>query len=425
MESEDFDMKARNANKDTFPPFENGAWDKMEFLLDQHLPQKKDKRRFFFWWLAALIPIGLVAGYFLMYNTVHSPDETQGKINDKKEKNNSDTSIKIVTPEKNMKATDQSDVSVSSLSSKITKEEKQITDRTDLLQKPDQTNQFSVKRPAKKSYGKQITTGTRNGDIETVFQNSTANNNNDIVAAPRNDVSKNENKEKITINNVTSAKDTLVTKEKIPDTFSKADIKKKKSKDQFYITFSSGIESSGTGIDKLGTSKPVYGAGLQYSRSKIFLRAGLLVTKKIYTAKDKDYNRKSGTWMSNVMFDNIVANCKVIEIPVSIGYTLINNKKSAVYITAGTSAYFMKKEDYQFYFKNTSGNDTTRNANFTNNSSHYFSSINLSAGIEKKISNRLSLTAEPTIKIPVSGIGFGKIKLYGAGVLVTAKIRLK
>ena len=68
----------------------------------------------------------------------------------------------------------------------------------------------------------------------------------------------------------------------------------------------------------------------------------------------------------------------------------IKNKKKAVYITAGNSSYFMKKEDYQFYFKNTSGNDTTRNANFTNNSSHYFSSINLSAGIEKKISNSLS-----------------------------------
>ena len=425
MEPEDFDIKARSANEQGFPSFENEAWDKMELLLDQHLPQKKDKRRFFFWWLAALIPIGLVAGYFLIANTLKSPDQLQSKTINNNEKNSNNPSIKIVTPDKNMKATDQSDVAVSSFSSKITKEEKQITKNTDPVQKQDQNNQFLIKNIAKKSYDKQITISTRNGDIETISQNSTANNNDDIVIAPRNDVSKNENKEKITINNITSAKDTTLTKEKAPDTFSKAGTKNKKSKDQFYITFSSGIESSGTSLDKLGTSKPLYGAGLQYARSKIFLRAGLLVTKKIYSAKDKDYNRKSGSWMSIVTFDNIDANCKVIEIPVSIGYTIINNKKSAVYITAGTSAYFMKKEDYQFYFKNTSGNDTTRNANFTNNSSHYFSSINLSAGIEKKISNRLSLTVEPTIKIPVSGIGFGKIKLYGAVVLVTAKIRFK
>ena len=424
MELEDFDMKARNANEDTFPPFENEAWDKMELLLDQHLPQKKDNRRFLFWWLVALIPIGMVAGYFLLYNTVHSPDEKQSKTIDKKEKNNSITSIKIVTPEKNMKAADQSDVTISSSSSKINKRKKQITDTTDLLQESVQNNQFFVRNPDKKGDNKQIITGTSKGDIETVSQNAITNKNDDIIAAPRKDISKNENKEKITINNIASAKDTLLTKEITPDSFSKPDTKKKKSKGQFCITFSSGIESSGTGIDKLGTLKPVYGAGLQYSKNKIFLRAGLLVTNKIYTAKDKDYNHKSGTWMSNVMFDNIDANCKVIEIPVSIGYMLVNNKKSAVYITAGTSAYFMKKEDYQFYFKNTSGNDTTRNANFTNSSRDYFSSINLSVGIEKKISNRFSLTAEPTLKIPVSGIGFGKIKLYGAGVLITAKIRL-
>ena len=425
MKPEDFDMKARNANEDTFPPFENEAWDKMELLLNQYLPQKKDKPRFCFWWLAALIPIGLVASYFLINNhTVRSPDESQNRTIDKKEKNNSNTSIKILTHEINMKATDHRDVSVSSSPSKIIKEKNQITGSAEPLQKPDQNNQFLGKRPSKKSYGKQITTGTRNGDIETVSQNPTANHNGDIVAS-RNDESKYENKEKITINDATSAKYTPVTKDKTPDTFSKAVTKNKKRKDQLYITFSSGIESSGTGIDKLGTSQPVYGTGLQYSRNKIFLRAGLLVTQKLYSARDKDYNRKPGTWMSNVMFNNIDANCKVIEIPMSIGYTIINNKKSAVYVTGGSSAYFMKKEDYQFYFKNTSGNDTTRNANFTNNSSHYFSSINLTVGIEKKISNMLSLSAEPTLKIPVSGIGFGKIKLYGTGVLVTVKTRLK
>ena len=80
------------------------------------------------------------------------------------------------------------------------------------------------------------------------------------------------------------------------------------------------------------------------------------------------------------------------------------------YVTAGTSAYFMKKEDYQFYFKGQSGNDTTRGASFTNNSNHLFSSVNLSAGIEQKVNSKLSITSEPQIKIPVSGIGFGKIK---------------
>ena len=85
----------------------------------------------------------------------------------------------------------------------------------------------------------------------------------------------------------------------------------------------------------------------------------------------------------------------------------------------------MKQEDYQFYFKGQSGNDTTSAAGFKNNSNHYFSSINLSAGIEQKVTGKLSITAEPQIKIPIRGISFGKIKLYGAGVLITAKVKLK
>ena len=85
----------------------------------------------------------------------------------------------------------------------------------------------------------------------------------------------------------------------------------------------------------------------------------------------------------------------------------------------------MKQEDYQFYFKGQSGNDTTRAAGFKNNSNHYFSSINLSAGIEQKVNARVSITAEPQIKIPVRGIGFGKIKLDGIGMLLSVKIKLK
>lgn len=201
--------------------------------------------------------------------------------------------------------------------------------------------------------------------------------------------------------------------------------KKGAVKNNFYVTFSSGLESSGTGISNLGAVKPVYGAGLQYSSGKFFVRTGVLVTKKIYAAKDKDYNRKAGTWMSNVKFDNINANCKVLEVPVTVGYQIRSNKKINVYVAVGSSSFFMKQEDYRFYFKGQSGNDTTRAATFKNNSNHYFSSINLYAGIEQKVTGKLSITAEPQIKIPVSGIGFGKIKLYGAGVLMTAKVKLK
>jgi len=43
--------------------------------------------------------------------------------------------------------------------------------------------------------------------------------------------------------------------------------------------------------------------------------------------------------------------------------------------------------------------------------------INLSGGYQYHFSDRLSLMAEPYVRIPVSGIGSGKVKLNSGGVL--------
>ena len=417
MDPSDFDMKARNAGENNFFPFEEGSWDKIELLLDKHLPQKKEKRRFLFWWLVALMPIGLVAGYWFVTNYSKTTDKKQNYTVKKIEKQSANTNLKNPLPGNNMMLID------SYLTSK--KEHKSNTVLFERLQVADQKNYIPVNQLYNKVYKRSSPLIRNNKNLDPSPEIVTLTNKDDNAIASKTEDPLKENYENAEIISKESIKDTAVKRLNIKDVESPTDRKRNKTKGQFYLAFSTGIESSGTGITTLGAGKPLNGVGIQYAKNNVFFRTGLLVTRKIYTAKDKDYNRKSGTWMSVVTFDNIVADCKVIEIPLSMGYTFINNKKTNVYITAGTSAYFMKKEDYQFYFKNTLGNDTTRNANFTNNSNHYFSSINFSAGIEQKISNRFSLMAEPTVKLPVGGIGSGKIKLYGAGVLVTAKIRLK
>ena len=49
MTPEEFDKKARDANNYTVPTFKEQDWNKMEFLLNRHLPEKKNKKRIFFW----------------------------------------------------------------------------------------------------------------------------------------------------------------------------------------------------------------------------------------------------------------------------------------------------------------------------------------------------------------------------------------
>lgn len=54
---------------------------------------------------------------------------------------------------------------------------------------------------------------------------------------------------------------------------------------------------------------------------------------------------------------------------------------------------------------------------------HYFSVFNLSAGYQKNISKSVSLTVEPYIRVPLSGVGYGKVKLNSSGVLFTFGIK--
>jgi hypothetical protein len=461
MEPEDFDMKARKANEETFPPFENEAWDKMELLLDKHLPQKKDKRRFFFWWFAALIPVALITGYFLVIQPATEISVSSKPGNSFDEINNKQSVYPQTKTQKKIPDIIPKKVDVPKTNKTTIEEDNKGTRPINLIEKDDHktaynkpsgdnvfknrlnitTDRYSNKSTLKKGFKSTGSTLFSQQDhISKLRENEIEMNKNIEAQPPSNSLNTNKEKDKpespetnILLagkgnnNDVTPASDTATTA-KVNNPLksnNKSVAKTKTSKHNFYLNLTSGLEANGTSPDNLGALKPVYGAGLQYSLAKAFVRAGVVITNKIYVAKDKDYTRKSGTWMSAVTFDNIVAKCKVIEVPLSIGYTVVSNKKTNGYITAGTSAYFMKKEEYQFYFKNGSGNDTTRSANFSNNSNHYFSSLNLSAGIEQTITNKLSLIAEPFVKVPLKGIGFGKVKLYSGGILLTAKLRLK
>lgn len=225
-------------------------------------------------------------------------------------------------------------------------------------------------------------------------------------------------------------KDIVVSPEKQGDTSNKKlaeklKIKPPRRKNQLAFTAVAGLESSSSRLNNFGGATSVYGFGFQYNLAdKWIVRAALTAGKKVYSGKDGDYHPPSGNWATNIKFQNIEADCKVWEVPLSVGYKTGRIKKGTLYAILGTSFYFMKSEVYQFYFKNQNGNDTTRTARFTNKSNHYFTSLNASLIAEKKLSNNLSLQAEPYFKIPLSGIGFGKIRVYNIGLVASLKIKL-
>ena len=84
----------------------------------------------------------------------------------------------------------------------------------------------------------------------------------------------------------------------------------------------------------------------------------------------------------------------------------------------------MKRETYDYQYKNLNGQVYTHRWTLRDENKHYFSVLTLSGGYQRKINNTFSFLAEPYVKIPMTGVGYGKVKLNSAGVLLSVDIKL-
>ncbi len=160
-----------------------------------------------------------------------------------------------------------------------------------------------------------------------------------------------------------------------------------------------------------------YGAGVNYSISKHFLvQAQFVNAKKIYVTDRKGYNPAAGSSLVLIDTLNVNANCNVWDIPVNVQYSFTDNNKNNFFISAGISSYIMKKEVYDFSYHD-QGVYETKKRIIKDENKHGFCNLNLSVGYQYWLSKKLSIGFEPYCKLPLSGIGAGKVKLTSAGTL--------
>ncbi len=148
---------------------------------------------------------------------------------------------------------------------------------------------------------------------------------------------------------------------------------------------------------------------------KFSAEAGVLWDKKSYYSDGKYFKTNKINLPNYVTIQNIDGNCKMIEIPVNVRYDFATRKKGSWFVTAGSSTYLMKKEDYNYDYTryNTPYTGYKEYSNSTNN---WFSIINISAGYEKKIGKTSALRLEPYIKIPATGVGIGSMPITSFGI---------
>jgi hypothetical protein len=143
--------------------------------------------------------------------------------------------------------------------------------------------------------------------------------------------------------------------------------------------------------------------------------AGVVKAHKVYGARPEDYGN-TAYWYNRTLPDDINAVCRVLDVPLNIGYQLVSREKSAFTLNTGLSSYWMLAEDYHYYYQGTYGQPYSRTWQVRHENRHLFSIYNLSAGYSHRLTSAMTWGIEPFVKVPLTGLGGGKIKLASTGV---------
>jgi len=435
MRFEDLDKRIKDAADQHHPAYDEKAWQKMEKLLDRYLPQpKKDRMRTFLVVLSALVIGG---GAFLVLSnpwdgksklTVQpkqenvTPVQPKGKeIETNSAASHNEHNVNKETAPEDTPGSNSNGIDISNdgnknfISTQLNDPKKSNHDRTTTYQrKPN--NQ----RPAA-PIGNDKSALPDPADSKGIADNSKQ-------LSPYNGVPQADQIQPKDDNviNQPSAQANEVNKPEVAPTEAKNSGTKKNVKtanrNGFSFSVSAGPDVSKAGASKMGQTTLAYGAGVGYTLNRFTLRTGVYASKKIYWADPKDYSL-SYVPPSTSQFEGADADCYVIEIPLKLGYNFGYRTKSNWFAGAGLSSYLMKRETYSYIYKTSSGGTYAHPHEVKSENKHYFSVLNLSGGYSHQLSRIFSISAEPYLEYPLTGIGEGKVNLKSAGILFTLGIK--
>lgn len=159
---------------------------------------------------------------------------------------------------------------------------------------------------------------------------------------------------------------------------------------------------------------------------RVSITSGAILTRKIYNTSDLSaYTIPDGFWSGGETPEEILADCRVIDIPINIRYRLIEGRKTSLYASAGISSYLMLNERYDYNYDNDvyAGNQVDA-LELSNENNHFFGVYNISLGISRRLSRNFSFEAEPFIKNSLGGVGWGQVRLKSTGALFSLKYHL-
>jgi hypothetical protein len=433
-EMDNMDELIREASKSHHPAYDDKAWEKMEALLDKHLPLNKDRRRPAIFFLFPLFIAGTVF-FAILYQPGHKKVPVFGEskpvdIPIQGTTANEQPANGRVLTKTPMDSKDREKRFLQGINKKVT--------RGDFKRRLQGTHSGIKRIDIKTISPDAMSDFTDNKDIKIKSDKSLPEKDEPVFTGNKNTVPASTTGgviDQLVDNSLlTLKKDSPVivaskdiTKAAIPAPPGKSPPRqpvKKGFANNFAINLSAGPDLSFVRLGDPGKSRLTYGAGLSYTfANRVTVRTGFYIAKKIYAAEPADYHPPGWYWTYNTDLKKVDADCKVYEIPLVASYNFRQLKNHNWFAGVGFSTFLMKRETYNYLYKDAWGQTRNKSWTLLNGGNNYFSVLTISGGYQYRINHYFSILAEPYLKLPLQGIGFGKIKLNSGGLLFTASIR--
>ncbi|MBV8254662.1 MAG: PorT family protein [Chitinophaga sp.] len=373
--NDNFENSIRKKLQEADFPFDQDAWKQMENLLNKD----KDRKRPLWWWILPLSAILISLLFLLPRNENQQP-------------------LKTASNQAAENTVTSSNQHVDKVSPTISQHENHGSER---LSSPKNT----ISTPLHSAITSTQKTTITNNTKQTTYTNDFNHDNVEIAAINSYNVNEytkiNESAVMPVKSNITSdsLKDTSVT------------YAKRKFRPKLFVGITAGPDFNTTASFRY--SAIGFNAGVilhYYFKPRWFITAGAVYNKKIYDAAGTEY--KSNYYDPNDEITKVNANCDVLDIPLNINYAFVKNNKHSIAALLGSSSYFMLKEKY--YYDYEYGTDKT--VEIRNQNRNYFAVLNAGILYQQPVGNRLILGVQPYVKIPITGVGAGQVKLVSTGI---------
>ena len=400
-------------------------WNDMHAILDEKMPQKKERRRFIMWWFLSgkgllLLSIGIfiITGSSLFLFTKEQNSVVtlkklpgtalSGKLNENETASVAKENKENITAvnESNQKTRNNIPVAISSINAidHVTRNSfvtGQITERSKEYTKKEQ---FKLSIPASN------TAIAKEQFNQPLQDNSKVNLNFDAVPVNPSSVyqaflsATNQHEEK---NSLSQQSAPVVNKVKTNTT--------NQNESGFYAGIISGVDMSSIRFKsaKSGTSM---GLIIGYAFNKKWsIESGLLWdTKRVYD-NGSYFNPPGFAPTSGITITAVNGKSRLYELPVNMKYTIITGRHS-LFATSGLSSYLMRSENYDYEYMQNNQPGGHNYLSYKNQTKNWFSVVNLSVGYTRKVGINGSLRLEPYLKLPITKLGAGNMPIMSTGL---------